>query len=76
MSSSPVLKRYYDNYNNAATPAIKRAALERLTGGFVNLSIPEDLLVPRAGVGSYKVNLSSPNGSLTQILEIRADPMD
>ncbi len=74
-SGSSFLSRRYEDFQEADTPDAKRRAVEPLTRGFLSMSIDEDLLMPRAGAGTYRLELIYGEQKHIETLEIRVDPL-
>ena len=75
-TSSNTVRRYYNSFLNAKTPRAKRRAIGRLATGYLSMDIPKDLLIPKAGLGVYQLELHSGGVVLRSTLEIRDDPMN
>jgi len=73
--TSSSIKRLYGNLKKAKTGAEQRRIMERLTTGYLTLDIPNELLMPKAKVGSYKLELVVDGVGYLSILEVRADPI-
>ncbi len=69
------LKRTYTAFQEAEDPIERREAVTTLTRGFLRLDIDEQLLVPKAGVGTYRVTLQVNGRSYMKTLNIRKDPL-
>lgn len=74
--SSNSLRRIYGRFLQAKTPREKRQAIGFLSSGYLSFKIPEELLVPKAGVGVYELKLKYGEEVLKTTLEIIEDDLD
>jgi len=69
------VRRAYSRYHQASTSDEKRRIIDPLTQGYLSFPMDEKFLIPRAGIGSYKITLGAGEVSSSNILMIREDPI-
>jgi len=74
--SSNSLRRIHSRFLQAKTPREKRQAIGFLSSGYLSFKIPENLLIPKAKVGVYELELKYGKKVLKTTLEIIEDELD